>query len=76
MIVAQASDRRQGLIQAHKQLQKPWLLVSSPVPPQPSSKACTLQWRTVTVGRLAVCKCTAEWANPKYTPGGGSASRA
>lgn len=71
LAVAQASDRIQGLIQAHKQLHKSWLLVCSPMPPQSYSKACTCQWRPVTVVRLAVCKCTAGWASPKCTHGGG-----
>lgn len=45
------------------------------MPPQSYSKACTFQWRPVTVVRFAVCKCTAGWANPKCTHGGGVSVR-
>ena len=76
--VSGASDRIQGLIQAHKQLQNPWLLVCSSTPPQSYSKACTLQQRPVTIVRLArpaVCKCAGSWASPKCTHGGGVSVR-
>lgn len=66
--MVQASDRRQGLILAHKQLWGPWLLESSSCP-YSLFRACALQCMLMTGVRLAMCKCMAGWASLKSAYG-------